>query len=85
MSSIALVAEIFRLSWMDSESHFFCTSLEFAYHFLELFFGGCKKEHVASKTHVCEAVMIAVAQSYSHVFPLASMECLLPMLSAEPC
>ena len=34
----ALVAENFRLSWVDPESHFFSTPLEFAYHFLELFF-----------------------------------------------
>ena len=36
--------------------------------FLELFFWGCKKEHVVSKSHVCEAIMIAVAQTYSHSF-----------------
>ena len=34
----ALVAENFRLSWVDPESHFFSTPLQFAYHFLELFF-----------------------------------------------
>ena len=34
----ALVAENFRLSWVDPESHFFSTPLEFANHFLELFF-----------------------------------------------
>ena len=34
----ALVDENFRLSWMDPESHFFCTSLEFTQHVLKLFF-----------------------------------------------
>ena len=34
----ALVAENFRLSWVDPESSFFSTPLEFAYHVLELFF-----------------------------------------------
>ena len=29
----ALVAKNFRLSWMDPESHFFSTPLEFAQHF----------------------------------------------------
>ena len=35
---LALVDENFRLSWMDSKSHFFCTSLEFAQHFLSCSF-----------------------------------------------
>ena len=38
----ALIAESFRISWMDPESHFFRTSLEFAQDFLELFFWVCK-------------------------------------------
>ena len=39
ISLVALVAENLRLFLMNPESHFFCTSLEFAQHFLKLFFG----------------------------------------------
>ena len=45
----ALVAENFRLFWMTPETHFFSTSLEFAQHFLKLFFGGCKQERVVGR------------------------------------
>ena len=58
----------FSSSWMDPESHLFCTLLEFAQHCLELFFWGCKQEHVVSKSHVCQAVVIVVAQENSHSF-----------------
>ena len=64
----ALVAKIFRLSWMNPESHFFSTLLEFAQHFLKLFFGGCKQEHIVCKSQVCEAVMVVVTQVDSHTF-----------------
>ena len=56
----ALVAENFRLFWMNPESHFFSTFLEFAQHFLKLFFGRCKQEHIVGKSQVCEAVMVIV-------------------------
>ena len=49
-----------RISWMNPESHFFSTPLEFAQLFLKLFFGGCKQEHVVSKSHVCEAMVVAL-------------------------
>ena len=62
----ALVAKNFRVSWLNPESHFFSTPLEFAQHFLKLFFGGCKQEHVVRKSHVCEAVMVVVTQVNSH-------------------
>ena len=81
----ALVAKNFRLSWMNPESQFFSTLLEFAQHFSKLFFGGCKQKHVVGKSHVCEAVMVIVTQVNSHTFSFASAECRLPVLSVEPC
>ena len=39
----ALVAETFRLSWVNLETHFFSTFLEFVQHSLKLFFGGCEQ------------------------------------------
>ena len=81
-----LVAKNFRLSWMNPESHFFSTPLEFAQPFLKLFFGRRKQEHIVSKSHVCEAVMVVVTQINSHTFfSFASAECRLPVLSVEPC
>ena len=56
---LASVAKNFRLSWMDPESHFFSTPLEFAQHVLKLFFGGC---------NVCDSVMVVVTQVNSQTF-----------------
>ena len=64
----ALVAENFRLFSVDPDTHFFSTFLEVAQHFLKLFFGGGKQEHVVSKSHVCEAVVVVVAHVDSHSF-----------------
>ena len=36
-------------------------SFEVAHHFLELFFCGSKQEHVVSKAHIREAVVIAIS------------------------
>ena len=82
----ALVAENFRLSWVNPETHVFRTFIEFAQHFLKLFFGGCKQEHVVGKSQVCEAVVVVVAQVDSHsFFSFASAGRRLPVLSVEPC
>ena len=83
----ALVAKNVRLSWMNPESHFFSTSLEFAQDVLKLFFGGYQQEHVVCKSQVSEAVMVVIAQIYicPFLFSFASEECRLPVLSAEPC
>ena len=56
----ALVAENFRLSWVDLETHFFSTFLEFVHHFLKLFLGGCEQKHVVGEPQVCEAVVVVV-------------------------
>ena len=64
----ALVAENFRLSWVDPESHFFSTFLEFVHHFLKLFFGCCELKHVVGEPQVCEAVVVVVTQVDSHSF-----------------
>ena len=64
----ALVAEDLRLVWVDPESHFLSCFLEFTQHFPYLFFGSCEQHHVVGKSQVREAVMIMVAQVYSHSF-----------------
>ena len=64
----ALVAENLRLLWVDPEAHFLCCFLEFTQHFSYLFFGCCKQHHVVGKSQVREAVMIVVAQVYTHSF-----------------
>ena len=69
---------------MDHESHFFSTPLDFALHFWSCSF---KQEHVVSKSHVCEAVMIGVTQVDAHTFSLLrtwDVVCQL-IASAEPC
>ena len=63
-----LVPENFRLFWVDPETHFFSTFLEFAQHFLKLISRGCEQKHVAGKPQVREAVMIVVTQLNSHSF-----------------
>ena len=64
----ALVAENFRLFWVDPETHFFRTSFEFAQHVLKLFYRGCEQKHVVGKPQVREAVMVVVTQVDSHSF-----------------
>ena len=82
----ALVAENFRLFWMNTESNFFSTFLEFSQHLLKLFFGGCKQEHVVGKSQNRQAVVVVVAQESSHCFfSFVSAGCRLSMLSVEPC
>ena len=61
-------AENFRLSWVDPETHFFSTFLEFVQHFLKLILGGCEQKHVVGEPQVCEAVVVVVAQVDSHSF-----------------
>ena len=61
-----MIAENFRLFWVDLETHFFCTFLEIAQHFLKLFFRGCEEKHVAGKPQVREAVVVVVAEVNSH-------------------
>ena len=62
----ALVAENLRLVWENPESHFLSCFLEFTHHFPYLFFGSCEQHHVVGKSQVREAVMIIVAQVYTH-------------------
>ena len=64
----ALAAENLRLVKVNPESDFLGCLLEFIHHFLYLFFGGCKQHHVVGKSQVREAVMIVVAQVYTHSF-----------------
>ena len=66
----ALVAENFRLSWVDLGTHLFSTFLEFVQHFLKLILGGCEQKHVVGEPQVCEAVVVVVAQVDSHSFLL---------------
>ena len=67
-ASAALVAENFRLFWVDPETHFFSNSLEFAQNLMKLFFRGCEQKHVVGKPQVREAVMVVVTQVDSHSF-----------------
>ena len=62
---VALVAENFRLYWMNPETHFFGTSLEF---------GGCEQKHVVGKPQVREAVVVVVAQVDSNSFFLPARD-----------
>ena len=64
----ALVAEDLRLVWVNPESHFLSCCLEITHHFPYLFFECCEQHHVVGKSQVREAVMIMVAQVYSHPF-----------------
>ena len=82
----ALVAENFRLSWVDPESHFSVLLLNSRTILWSCSFRGCRREHVVSKSHVREAVMIVVTQVDSHTFfLLPTWNVILPMLFAEPC
>ena len=63
-----MVAENFRLSWVDPETHFFSTFLEIVQHFLKLILGGCEQKHAVGEPQVCEAVVVVVAQVDSHSF-----------------
>ena len=65
---VALVAENFRLVWVNPESHFLGCFLEFAHHVPYLFFGGCEQHHVVCKSQVRQAVSFLVAQVNSHSF-----------------
>ena len=64
----ALVAENLCLVWVDPEAHFLSYFLEFTQHFPYLFFGCCEHHHVVGKSQIREAVMIVVAQVYTHSF-----------------
>ena len=64
----ALVAENFRLFWVDPETHFFSTFLEVVHHFLKPFFGGSEQKHVVGEPQVREAIVVVVAQVDSHSF-----------------
>ena len=64
----ALVTENLSLVWMDPETHFFSYFLEFTQHFPYLLFGCCEQHHVVGKSQVREAIMIMVAQVYTHSF-----------------
>ena len=65
---VALVAENFRLVWVNPESHFLGCLLEFAHHVSYLVFGGCEQHHVIGKSQVRQAVSFLVAQVNSHSF-----------------
>ena len=61
----ALVAENFRLRWVDPESHFFSTFLEFVHHLLKLFFGCFEQKHVVGEPQASDAVVVAKVDSHS--------------------
>ena len=65
---VALIAENFRLVWVNPESHFLGCIFEFTHHVPYLFFGGCEQHHVVSKSQVRQAVSFLVAQVNSHSF-----------------
>ena len=68
-ANAAVVAENFRLSWVDPVSPTFSVLSSNSHNtFWELFFGGCKLEHIVSKSHVCDAIVVVVAQIDSHSF-----------------
>ena len=58
----ALIAEDFRLVWVNPESHFLGCIFEFTHHVPYLFFGGCEQHHVVGKSQVRQAVSFLVAQ-----------------------
>ena len=82
----ALVTENLRLVWMDPETHFFRHFLEFTQHFPYLFFGCCEQHHVVGKSQVREAIMIMVAQVYTHsFFSFAIVDFRRSVSIEEPC
>ena len=83
---VALIAENFRLVWVNPESHFLGCLLEFAHHAPYLFFGGCEQHHVVGKSQVRQAVSFLVAQVDSHsFFSFAIVALRFLMDAAVPC
>ena len=83
---VALIAENFRLLWVNPESHFLCCIFEFTHHVPYLFFGGCEQHHVVSKSQVRQAVSFLVAQVNSHsFFSFAIVVLRFLMHTAAPC
>ena len=82
----ALIAENFRLVWVNPESHFLCCIFEFAHHIPQLFFGSCEQHHVIGKSQVREAVSVLVAQVNSHSFFSFAIVVFRPCMSTDvPC
>ena len=70
MLSISISFLLFELwllrIWMYFEFHLFCAMLEVAQHFLELLSCRSKLEHIVSKAHIREAVVIVDSKTNTH-------------------
>ena len=53
---VALIAENFRLVWVNPESHFLGCIFEFTHNVPYLFFGSCEQHHFVGKSQVRQAV-----------------------------